>query len=124
MKSKIAQILLALAWLRPSQGAPILDNLPLDLDLPANPPSAPAQGSKVALPFARRINQAGSTNLVDFDQARAQFMRDNAQGKYAGVSSATEAASMVNDPATARVVSYTTEVRILMQACTNVKLNL
>ncbi|KAH9914106.1 aspartic peptidase A1 [Fomitopsis serialis] len=69
-------------------------------------------GSKVALPFARRVSQAGSTNLVDFDQARAQFMRDNAQGKYAGVSSATEAASMVNAPATARVVSYTTEVQI------------
>ncbi|KAH9834745.1 family A1 protease [Rhodofomes roseus] len=111
MKLTAAPVLLALAWLRPSQAAPTPD-LPLGLDMLAGSMSPPAQASKVTLPFARRVGYASSNNIVQFDQARAQFLRDRAQGKYVGVSSATEAASAVNVDATSRIVSYTANVQI------------
>lgn len=120
MKLKLAQVLLALAWLRSTQCAPTLD-LPLGLDLPLDVPTvdlpwASPQASKVTLPFARRINTAdpGSASVVRFDQARAEFFRDRADGKFAGVTTATEAmqaAKVFHVPATAQVVSYVAEVR-------------
>ncbi|KZT64992.1 family A1 protease [Daedalea quercina L-15889] len=125
MKSKIAQLFLALAWVRCSQGAPAgaLD-LPLGLDVPAVSTSPPVQAFKATLPFARRVNAgySGSASMVQFDQARAQSLRDRAKGKYAGVTSAAEAASLVNAPATSKVVSYVTEIQIGNNPGTNYSL--
>lgn len=119
MKLTLAQLFLALAWIRSVHSAPTLD-LPLALDLPTgDPSSASVQASKATLPFARRVNTAGSASVVRLDQARAQSLRDRAAGKFAGVSSATEAAQQAaafDVPVTAQVVSYVAEVSLFSWA--------
>ena len=115
MKLSLVQVTLALAaCLCPTYGAPTV-GLPLGLDIPSgNSPSGSAQASKATVPFARRINTAGSASVVRLDQARAQSLRDRAAGKFAGVSSATEAADQ--SAVTAQVVSYVAEVGLFSGA--------
>lgn len=109
MKLTLAQVFLTLVWLRCTHCAPTI-NLPLGLDLPTGDFSAASQASTATLPFARRVSTSGSASVVKFDQARAQSFRDRAAGKFEGVGSATQAASVFNVPVTAQVVSYVAEV--------------
>lgn len=119
MKLSLVQVTLALACLCPTYGAPTVD-LPLGLDIPSgNSPSGSAQASKATVPFARRVNTAGSASVVRLDQARAQSLRDRAAGNLAGVSSATEAAQQAaafNVAVTAQVVSYVAQVGLFSRA--------
>ena len=83
---------------------------------PLTPVLSSGSSKRITLPLVRRINATGAANVLKFDQARAQGIRQRAQAR-SGYPEDTDEGSLsaisghVAIPATSQIVSYVVSVR-------------